>query len=52
MDNKTAVEIIKSNWPSEKYSALRAALSRAIRALEREDRRAEKTKPVEDKKEE
>lgn len=38
MNNKEAVEIIKSNWPSERYSALRQALSKAIRALEREDK--------------
>ena len=42
MDNKTAVEIIKSNWPAERYSTLRQALSKAIRALEREDRREER----------
>ena len=37
MTNREAVELIKSNWPSERYSALRQALSKAIRALEREE---------------
>lgn len=41
MTNREAVELIKSNWPSERYSALRQALSKAIRALEREERREE-----------
>lgn len=42
MTNREAVEIIKSNWPSAKYPILRQALSKAIRALEREDRREER----------
>lgn len=42
MTNKEAIEIIKSNWPAERYSALRQALGKAIRALEREDRREER----------
>ena len=42
MDNRTAIEIIKANWPSERYSTLRQALNKAVRALEREDRREER----------
>lgn len=42
MTNREAVELIKANWPSERYGALRQALSKAIRALEREDRRDER----------
>lgn len=42
MDNQKAIEVIKANWPAERYAVLRQALSKAIRALEREDRREEK----------
>ena len=42
MDNQKAIEVIKANWPAERYVVLRQALSKAIRALEREDRREEK----------
>ena len=42
MTNKEAVEIIKANGPAERYGVLRQALSKAIRALEREDRREER----------
>lgn len=42
MTNKEAIEIIKSNWPAERYPVLRQALSKAIRALDREDRREER----------
>lgn len=42
MTNREAVEIIKSNWPSERYPVLRQALGKAIRALEREDRAEER----------
>lgn len=42
MDNQKAIEVIKANWPAERYAVLRQALSKAIRALEREDRREER----------
>ena len=42
MTNREAVEVIRSNWPAERYPVLRQALAKAIRALEREDRREEK----------
>jgi hypothetical protein len=34
MENKEAIEAIRSNWPDEKYSILREALTKAIAALE------------------
>lgn len=42
MTNREAIEIIKANWPAERYTALRQALAKAIRALEREDRKEER----------
>lgn len=37
MDNKKAVEVIKSNWPDERYSMLREALELSIKLLEAEE---------------
>jgi hypothetical protein len=34
MENKEAIEAIRSNWPDERYSILREALTKAIAALE------------------
>lgn len=33
MTNEEAIETIKRNWPSERYEALREALTLAIKAL-------------------
>lgn len=33
MTNEEAIEVIKSNWPSDRYTALREALTLAIKAL-------------------
>ena len=37
MDNKEAVEVIRSNWPPVQYTMLREALTMAIAALEAPD---------------
>ena len=38
MTNREAIEIIKANWPAERYTALRQALNKAIRSLEKDER--------------
>ena len=35
MTNAKAIEVIKSNWPPENHYALRMALDKAIKALEK-----------------
>jgi DnaJ-class molecular chaperone len=37
MDNKQAVEVIRSNWPDARYSTLREALELSIKLLEAEE---------------
>jgi len=39
MSNKEAIQAIKDNWPGSQYSILREALTMAIDALSRDDKK-------------
>jgi hypothetical protein len=41
MTEQEAIKAIKNNWPDERYSSLREALSLAIQALKNEEHRKE-----------
>ncbi len=42
MTNEQAIEVIKSNWPADKYEALQDALKLAIKALKITSRKMDK----------